>query len=111
MDDNQEWLDSLKEGDMVALRIFTYSNFKYRIAKITRITPTRIIKVDGYEFNKNGKQRGRSTWGYNIYLEPITQDILDEVEKEKLFRRLNNIKFQELSLDKLRKISDVVDSE
>lgn len=109
MENKQEWLDSLKEGDKVALKSFYHSSFNYDIKEITKITPTRIIKVGGYEFNSDGRQRGRaSAWGRSIYLEPVKQDVLDMVERNKLCTKVKNTKFETLTLDQLRKIDQII---
>lgn len=107
MINKQEWLDSLKEGDKVAIRSYGLGG-GFSIRTITRITPKRIIKVGTYEYNSKGEQRGLERWDRGSDILPITQEILDYLEKTKLVREISNTKFSELSLEKLRGIAEAI---
>jgi hypothetical protein len=106
--ERQEWLDSLKEGDKVALRHNGYSTDSYLIREITRITPKRIIKVGNIEYNNKGQQRGRGTWDRGVDIVPITQDILNRIEKSRLVSEISDINFKTVPLEKLRKIAEIL---
>jgi hypothetical protein len=105
---HQEWLDSLVQGDKVALRYNGWGSDGYSIREITRITPKRIIKVGVLEYNSNGKQRGLGTWDRGADLLQITQEILNHIEKSRLVKEISNTKFSELSLEKLREITELL---
>ena len=40
--ENQQWLDNLKEGDEVAIQCYKFRSSTYWITTISKITPTRI---------------------------------------------------------------------
>jgi hypothetical protein len=109
VDRNQEWLDSLKAGDEVALRISYFPGFNYNIKQVTKVTPTRIIKVGGYEFDSKGRERGRkSSWGRGASIEPVTGEVLGIIEKKELLTQINSTKFETLPLEALRTISKAI---
>lgn len=104
----QEWLDNLAEGDLVAIDISNFGSSVYVITKITKITPTRIIKTDvDVIFNSNGLERGRSGERQK-YLQPVTQKIFDHIERMELLRKIKETKFKDLSLETLRKVVDLI---
>lgn len=104
MEDNEKFLASLKEGDSVAVEC----NRKYTITKITRITPTRIIKTeDGHAF-KSGYMSSATTWGYGKRLVPITQEVLDEIQRRKLEYQISQMKTNLLTLDQLERIAAIL---
>lgn len=107
---NQEWVDSLKEGDSVAIDVGGYRTTDYRITKIIKITPTRIIKTEsGHTFKSDGRERGKtSSWDRATHLEPVTPKIEEMVEMEELLSQIRNAKFDELPLDTLRKIGELL---
>lgn len=52
------WIKNLKEGDLVIVE----SNLSSRIAKVEKITPSGLIKVNGVLYNKDGFMRGGDSW-------------------------------------------------
>ncbi|QST02416.1 hypothetical protein IMZ31_23485 (plasmid) [Pontibacillus sp. ALD_SL1] len=107
--ERQEWLDGLQEGDKVAIKSDSAFIARYRVAPIKRITPTRIIKVLGSQFTREGTEKGveyrRSS------LVPITKEVLEHIEQERLIGKMRNLKFEELSLNQLRNLDRILREE
>lgn len=99
----QLWLDSLQEGDEVAIESRSYG-IKYDIYKVNRITPSRIIKVGSWTFDKSGRQRGDTTWGRGVYIGPITENVKKHIRRRKILHELKTAKFDDLHLKHLEQI-------
>lgn len=107
--EKQEWLDNLKEGDEVAIAIWSYSTTNYSLSTVEKITPTGIIKTRQYTFNQKGIERGgNSTWGGKKQLVEVTKEIKDKIETEKILRQITKTKFADLPLEILKDISEVI---
>lgn len=102
----QAWLDSLKVGDEVAHEYSRY--YVPKIGRIESITPTRIFKIDGDSWNRNGIIRGDSRIGP---IEPVTQAIHDKIETENCHRVIDQVKWKEVPLPKLRQIRAILEGE
>ncbi|QST02415.1 hypothetical protein IMZ31_23480 (plasmid) [Pontibacillus sp. ALD_SL1] len=110
--ERQEWLEGLKEGDKVAVQTHTAFGTRYELKPVTRITPTRIIKVDGKQYTSEGREKGvRSTWDIRSTLQPITKDVLEHRERAKLIGKLGNLNVKALSLQQLRGIDRALNEE
>jgi hypothetical protein len=106
MEDNT-WLQELKPGDKV------YDS-KSGIFTIKRLTPTEIImevrgelqKVAGVEGSRFNRQTGRSIgtgdWD-TYYIQPLTNEIIKEINKKYYIRKLNAFDFITLNNDELLK--------
>jgi hypothetical protein len=107
-EERQMWLDSLNEGDYVAIN---YSSFgvNWVIKKIEKITPKRYITVDGNKYNSKGISTGESY--HQKSLEPVTQEIKDHVLKRRLINQIEKVDLKNMSLEKLQAIYEVVKSE
>lgn len=105
-EEEKAWLEGLKEGDQVAMNVGSYGYPNYKIATITKITPTRIIKTDdGRVFNSNGRERGStSKWGRNVSIEPVTATLFEKIERNHLITKLSRMKLEELPTELLQKI-------
>jgi hypothetical protein len=110
MKSTQEWVDSLKEGDEVAVDIGSFSFPSVVILTVEKITPSRIIKTsNGYTFNKHGEERGNNdAWSSKKRLMPITDVILEKIERKNLTSIIENVKASDLSLETLRDIVDIL---
>jgi hypothetical protein len=110
MDNNrQKWLDSLVEGDEVAIETGAYGFREYAIVKIDRITPTRIFKIYNTSFDKNGEERGnRDRWTATKSIEPVTEKILNSIQRKNLLRQVNEIDFSKLTIEQLESIVETV---
>jgi len=107
---DQEWLDSLKEGDKVAVDVGSYRSTFYKISNVVKITPTRMIKTScGRTYNNDGRERGKSsTWDKTTFLQPVTAEIEETVERYTLLHRIKETKFNDLSTEVLREIIKLV---
>lgn len=107
----QEWLKSLKEGDLVADKRY---NGYYSIFKIKKITPKGSIRLEtGHLLNENGEYYKFEGWSStNIYIEPLTEEIKNSIAIRKeiidIINKIKNIDFRKLDLDKLRKIAQII---
>lgn len=75
------WIENLKEGDLVIVE----NRFSSRIAKVEKITPSGLIKVEGTLYTKDGFVRGSKSdpWSINV-LREATNDAIAEVRNNKL---------------------------
>lgn len=103
MNEDKDWLDSLKVGDLVCYHDRWHG---YVFEKIEKITPTKQIKTRHHTF-KNGYQRG-SGWDGGKTLQPITKQIIDTVKKKELVGLLKEFKFEKMDLEDLRKIRAII---
>ena len=103
----QEWLDSLKVGDEVAMTE-RYPNKEFKICKVSRMTKTFII-IDYYEKKfrrKDGKESG-SNYPFR-WINPVTYDVRCEIERINLINKINNANINFLSLDQVQKIYGLI---
>jgi len=109
--DYKNWLDNLQVGDKVAVEHIYGGTTLYRIAHVERITPTKQIKVSGDETKlKDGAQVGNNnSWMHSYYLKPITKEVLEAIEREKLLARISKYNWRELGTEQLREIKKIVE--
>ncbi len=84
----------------------------WRITRITRITPSGRLIVEGVsrQFDAQGRQMG-SRWE-RLYLEPVTDEIRDAVRRDALLDRIQGRVRQGLkglSTDQLERIVAILD--
>lgn len=104
----QEWLKTLKKGDIVALRYGRFS-IKYRISEIKNITPKGKIRlIHDTLLDENGFYLDSNMCGkHEIF--PITDTkYIEYVERENLLNKINKINFQQLSNEDFKKIIEVL---
>lgn len=101
-----EWFDSLKVGDEVC---YTYRFGGYTFTKIKNITPTGLVKTESGKTFKNGRCR-HDSWE-TLFLEPVTQEIINNVREAKLKVKLRNFNFNSLKLDHLERINTIIEEE
>jgi hypothetical protein len=107
-EETQKFLDSLNEGDKVAVRVYGNHGTIHTVTKVTRITPTGIIKTaDGNAF-KGGQMRPQVAWDRTKYLFPVTQEILDEIKRRHLESKVSGLKTNTLTLDQLERIAAIL---
>lgn len=99
-----EWLESLKVGDEVASDLVLGVHC---IEKIEKITKTKIVTNKGRYRRRTGITVGGSIWHLSK-IEPITEQIRDEVKKRRICAILSKQNFAELSLDKLERIQAII---
>lgn len=99
-----EWLESLQVGDEVVLnRVFG----GHCIEKIEKITKTQIVTNNGRYRRSTGITVCGSIWHLSK-IEPITEQIRDEVKKRRICAIFSKQNFAELSLDKLERIKAII---
>lgn len=104
------FLDNLDVGDKIAVVYVNGSSERYEISKIIKKTPTGKLRVGcdpNYLFT-NGSYK-ISDWDW-ITLEPITQEITDKLERNKLLRKIKYSDFSKLSLTQLKKIVNIMEA-
>ncbi len=102
------FISRLKIGDKVAYGTKTCDS-KY-ISEVVRITPSGLIYLKhGIKFNAKGVETGKPHRFFNKrYLYEITPEILASVQKRELLSEIKEFEFDDLSLDKLRKIHRIL---
>lgn len=101
-----QWLENLKIGDQVVIRDSGYLCHD-SVATVTRITKTLIFTGTGKDERKFRLRDGNApgdSFGSRASLDPPTPEKLDEIEKERLVRRLKGFDWASLSLESLRMI-------
>lgn len=99
--DRMIWVSELKIGDEVAYKDGSY----YSITEVTEVAKNGCIRIAKY--NNWVDVAGNYTQRAKIV--PITQKILDYIEKEELVKRLrDNTRFGEVSLEGLRDIENII---
>lgn len=102
--DRAAWLAGLKPGDEVAIR--TGMTGYPSIHRVEKITATGIIKIGRCSWNSRGESRGD---GYNPDLEPVTQEVHDEIELQSMRNWIGAVKWRPVSLSKLRRIKAILE--
>lgn len=89
----REWLNQLKAGDDVVIRIWSFGGSGYTNAKVEKITPTRFIRVEGVLYKP---QDGNSRFGNNGLLDPNDETTI------KLLKKYKENKFVSETMYKIR---------
>lgn len=100
----QAWLDGLKPGDEVAFR----GSWRYpaTIATVVKRTPSGRIYAGTKQFNPDGRVRDPHSY---YRLQRVTQDIIDEIELERLRNWIACVKWRDVPLAKLKAIKAIMD--
>jgi hypothetical protein len=107
--DKVEWSMTLKPGDEVALReSHGIWDDTFKIVKVEKVTKTGQVKIEGIEEKfVNGAKRSASKLRYNYGgdgIEPIVDEIIEEIKREKLLRYLKDKHAEHLKTDQLEKL-------
>jgi hypothetical protein len=105
-DQRQQWLNSLKVGDEVAVN---YSK-TYLIGKIERITPTRRFRVEGKSctFDSGGKEMGGDAWGGWAKMQPVTNEIMDRIARFEAARVIKVFDWSTLTTQQLLDVLKII---
>lgn len=113
-EDVTAWLAGLQPGDQVACNFGGYSYENYKILTVHKVTPSGIIKTVNdsltvYVFNKNGRERGaeKGAWSRVLTIVPLTEKVMESIERDQYTTNLSSIKLKELPLKYLRKLNAV----
>ena len=105
-----DWLYGLKANDSVHLRN-TRSQCAGVIIPVERVTKTLVI-VGGMRFSKAHGQkigrRNRSVWDGIDEIRPVTLDVVNRIERERLVRFIESVKWDELHITSLEEIESTV---
>ena len=96
-------------GDELAFRCGSHTHH-WVIAKIEKITPSGRIKVGRWELNPDLTVRGRSGWHGPYEGQPVTGEILQEIERAKNLRIVKDAKFDKLTDEQLAEVVRIVQS-
>jgi hypothetical protein len=113
MDNKSEFEDILKNikvGDQVA-QVYTSFGFgtTYTLRTVTKVTKTGQIEIDSRDEKFKPRYSSWSNSSHSTTLIPVTQDVLDNIEKYSLVSKLGKMKPSELNLDKLRRMTAILD--
>lgn len=112
----EDWLAGLKVGDKVVVEYKSGFGAKThrRVSVIERITPTRQIKVRGFE-EKFRKGEYTNYTNYNsirrilLKLTPeLEKEIRETDDRDRLARKLNDFKFHTLPYEKVKQVADIL---
>ena len=108
-EERNNWINSLKEGDKVAVRINNYGQGEYYVIKtIKRITPTGKIRLDDNElYNSNGYKSG-DEYSNGTWIIPVTDKIMRNIKRRRLLYKVSNFDFKMLTLEKLENIIEII---
>ena len=104
----KNWIENLKVGDQVIV----HTNMGRVIRTVEKITPAGNIKLNnGTLFNKDGTERGRSTWN-TTYLGEATPEVVKEI-KEKHFiicvkKQLKEFLKKDLTIEQARALFQLI---
>lgn len=81
-----EWIKTLKAGDEVAYTHKSFTGVVWVIGEIVKVTPTGRLNLDNiYVVNQDGTFRG----DYHREIHPITKEIRESIEMDKLMLNIN----------------------
>lgn len=100
--------ENLKAGD----KVFVWYSGSCRLDFVEKVTPKGFIKVSGTLFTKDGFERGSSVW-YRTSIEPATEEMIAEYNKEKFIRATIKQMHEtlEISYDQALKISKILNKQ
>jgi hypothetical protein len=110
----QQWLNSLKVGDEVAIIHSQYGRKNIRTSKIVKITPTRRFKIDGMDwctFDNSGEQMGVGRWDMPNVMFPVTNSIKESLARTNTIHLIENFKkWHGLSTQQLLEILKIIEA-
>lgn len=113
--EKKQWLESLQVGDSVAIRKGSFGHGYYVLDKIRKITPTRRFSLEGLNgvtFSSDGKEMGKKdTWSPRLNIEPVTQNILDDIARKKYLDKIRVTDFKDFPLETLQDIYSLIQKE
>ena len=104
----KDWLQSLKPGDKVAIDTITGG---YVLRKVARITKTQIVLDNSQKFYISSGLIVGGSFYHKTSIIPITAEMKEIVEKSTLIYRIKKSDINGLSIESLRQILSIIDSE
>lgn len=114
--DNKAFIDSLKVGDLVAVRIYHYSAIAYSLIKVEEITARagkRTITVGGQKYDEVGNEKrdrsDRMSCGIRRSIGPITDEVRASIKRRREQNTIANFSdWDALSDDKIARIAAIL---
>ena len=113
--DNKTFIDSLKVGDIVAVRIYSYGASAYSLLKVEEITARagkRTVVVGSQKYDEEGGQkgeRGARMSGSSRSIGPITDEVRASIKRRREQATIVAISdWSELSDDKIARIAAIL---
>ncbi len=109
--EREEWVSSLKAGDVVAYDSTAFTGPKFVITRIDHITPSGQIATktgknfwpkDGMEITSNLRRS---------MLTPVTPDIRNEIKRYKFAGEIRRADFDGMPMEKLERIYAIIQEE
>lgn len=107
-----DWLSQLKPGDDVIVNEWDWTGSSYRYAKVEKITPTGLIRVDGVLYRP---QNGISRSGASSILCPQNEEavkMLREYQEKEFVRqtmyRIRNTNYNEVTYEQAVQIGKIM---
>lgn len=110
-EERQQWLNSLKVGDEVAIYRSNHWGSNHTIGKITKITPSRMFDVDvapNCRFNSDGRERGNY---YGRKIVESTDKIKNKIIMDQALSTIKNTVWESLQPQQLLEILKVIQSQ
>lgn len=105
---DKEWLASLKAGDRVA---YSYGRIAgWIIDTVLKVTPTGMIRTGRGKLFKNGYCKGSGPWDVGLWLHPVNENVLEQLEVSRLKEKIRTNKTDKLSLQQLRQINEILEN-
>jgi hypothetical protein len=113
--DNKTFIDSLKVGDLVAVRTYHYGAIAYSLLKVEEITSRagkRTITVGGQKYDDVGnekRERGDRMSGSSRSIGPITDEVRASIKRRREQNTITNFSdWSSLSDDKIARIAAIL---
>lgn len=105
MDDEKEWLGSLRDGDQVCI-VSRFRDNEIRV--IDRVTKTQIVI---------GQNKYRISDGYIVgggsfnvtRIKKLNADLIYEIRRKRFIKEISNRSLEDLTLDQLERINSIID--
>lgn len=104
----------LEVGQKVVIEKSQYSWTEYSVDTVDRFTKTQIVLSSGMKFridNQRHISKAERFQSVHYYIYELTEKFKEKIFRQNALREIKELKFGELSNDKLRKIIKVVKTE
>lgn len=113
--ENKTFIDSLKVGDLVAVRIYSYGAIAYNLLKVEEIAARagkRTVTIGGQKYDEEGNQkreRGAMSSGTSRSIGPITDEVRASIKRRREQNTIANFSdWDALSDDKIARIAAIL---
>jgi hypothetical protein len=113
--DNKTFIDSLKVGDLVAVRTYSYGAMCYNLLKVEEVTSRagkRTVVVNGVKYDEVGnekRERGDRMGGTSRSIGPITDEVRASIKRRREQATIAAVNdWSTLSDDKIARIAAIL---